>query len=63
MEKIKEVKEEIEAQYQQMCQEASKGGAATIDEVADVLSSMRKLAECVAELSLKVSLQDSGGKV
>ncbi len=55
MENIKEVQEEIETQYQQMCQEASKGGAATLDELANILSSMCKLAECVVELSLKVS--------
>ncbi|HEX3642333.1 MAG TPA: hypothetical protein VHV10_13665 [Ktedonobacteraceae bacterium] len=61
MENIQQVREEIEAQYQQMCHEARKGGAATIDEVANVLSSMCKLAECVAELSKKVSLQDLGG--
>lgn len=56
MENISEVRAEIEEQYQQMCHAAKNGGAATIDEVANVLSSMCKLAECVEELSKKVLL-------
>lgn len=55
MENIEDVRAEIEEQYQQMCHAAQKGGAATIDEVANVLSSMCKLAECVEEIAKKVS--------
>lgn len=55
---IQEVATEIEGQYQEMCHAARMGGAATIDEVANALSSMCKLASIVGEISKKVSPQD-----
>jgi hypothetical protein len=55
MDNIETVAREIEDEFQEMCHSAMSGGAATIDQLADALSLMSRLASIVAEISKKVS--------
>ena len=57
--RLDDIRYEIEEQYKSLCKHACVGGAATIDELVDVVGIMSKMMQVVDELARPIiRLQD-----
>lgn len=48
---VDDLRDEIEEQYQSLCRRAQSGGAATLDELADIAGKMSQIMQVIDDLA------------